>query len=178
MYNLEKDKDHYFQLGKIIKTYGYSGELVFLIESDDPGHYSELEMVFINIEGSLVPYFVQEIEFNEDRAIVKLEDIDNLEHAREFTGRELYLPISMLKEMSDNKFYFHEIIGFRVVDDEHGDIGLVDSILERQEQEIIRILKNNTEILVPLSDEMIRKIDRKKNTIYLTTPQGLIDLYL
>jgi len=59
MYNLLLEKDQYFCLGRIIKTSGYRGKLVFLLETDDPTAYDHLEMVFIDIENSLVPWFIQ-----------------------------------------------------------------------------------------------------------------------
>ena len=80
--------------------------------------------------------------------------------------------------MGENEFYFHEIIGYEVQDKRHGFIGCVEEILDRPEQEIIRILKGKKEILVPLTDEMISKIDRKKKILILDTPEGLVDLYL
>ena len=93
MYNLQKEKEKYFLLGKIIKTYSYRGELVFHLDIDDPQAYEAIEMVFINTEQSLVPWFITEISIKQDLATVKLDDLDDLDQAREFVGREIYLPI-------------------------------------------------------------------------------------
>ena len=178
MYNLLLEKDQYFCLGRIIKTSGYRGKLVFLLETGDPTAYDHLDMVFIDIENSLVPWFIQSFDLINDQAIVKLEDIDTLEIARAFVKRDIYLPIDKLKSLKGNKFYFHEVIGYKVLDINYGEIGKVAEILDRPEQEIIRILFNEKEILVPLSDEMISKVDKKNKILYLQTPPGLIDLYL
>ncbi|NQT78704.1 MAG: 16S rRNA processing protein RimM [Bacteroidetes bacterium] len=178
MYNLLLEKDQYFCLGRIIKTSGYRGKLVFLLETDDPTAYDHLEMVFIDIENSLVPWFIQAFDLVNDQAIVKLEDIDTLETARDFVKRDIYLPIDKLKSPEGNKFYFHEVIGYKALDINYGEIGKVAEILDRPEQKIIRILFNEKEILVPLTDEMISKVDMKKKILYLKTPPGLIELYL
>jgi 16S rRNA processing protein RimM len=178
MFNLEKDKENYFYLGKIIKTHAYHGELVFLLETKHPESYTRLKMVFIDIENSLIPWFVESIEISNERAVVKLEDINTLEDARSFVKRELYLPNEQLSAPEATEFYFHEIIGFRVIDAKHGEIGVVDDILKRPEQEIIRIIKESKEILVPLTDEMIAKVDKENKILYLDTPEGLIDIYL
>jgi 16S rRNA processing protein RimM len=178
MYNSLIDIDNYFRLGKVIKTFGYKGEMIILIESDDPSRYEALEMIFVDINGSLVPWFPESIELNEDRAKVKLEDIDTPEQAREFTGRDVYLPLKNLRTLEDNRFYFHELIGYNVIDEEHGEVGIVAEILDRPEQEIIRIEKGNKEILIPLSEEMIKSLDKKSRILYVNTPLGLIDLYL
>jgi len=178
MYNLNTDRDQYFYLGKVIKTHSFRGELVFLIESDNPDSYQDIEVVFMDIEGSLVPWFVENIEINNDRAVVKLEDVVDIDYARSLVKKDLYLPIEKLQALSGTDFYFHEVTGFRVIDTEKGDIGVVEEILERQEQDLIRIMNEGHEILIPMADEIIKDIDRKKKLLHLETPPGLIDLYL
>ncbi|MEN8225464.1 MAG: ribosome maturation factor RimM, partial [Bacteroidota bacterium] len=169
MYNLQSDKEQYFRLGRIIKTYSYQGELIIYLETDEPESYHDLEMVFINIEQSLVPWFISKISIQNDLATIKFEDLEELETAREFVGREVYLPIDKMKQREGHDYRFHEVIGFRVIDKNHGDIGIVADILERPEQKILRIMKGNIEILVPLTDEMIEKVDQKGKVLHLHT---------
>lgn len=178
MYNLIKEKEKYFCLGKVLKTFGYRGEVIILIDSDDPEKYSDLEMFFIDMDMSLVPWFIEKIDLVDDRAQVKIEDIDRPEDARKLLGRDIYLPLSQLRTLEEKHFYFHEVIGFNVVDQLHGQVGEVAEILDRPEQEIIRIIKDGKDILVPLTDEMITMVDRKNKTLHISTPPGLIDLYL
>jgi 16S rRNA processing protein RimM len=178
MYNYNKNKDKYFCLGEIIKTHSYHGGLVFVIDVDGPEAYDDLSMIFINIEGSLVPWFVDKIIIQGDKAIVKLEDIDSIELARSFVKRDIYLPIEQHRSQDKEALFFHEVIGFKVIDTLHGEIGIVNDILERPEQKIIRIMHGDKEILVPLNDEMISKVDKKESILYLDTPEGLVDLYI
>ena len=178
MYNLDKDKDNYFQLGKILKTYGYQGELVILLDTDQPEAYAGLGMLFLNMEHTLVPWFINTVSIKGELATVKLDDIDHEDAARAMVGKEVYLPVTQLRTLPEEQFYFHEIIGYRVEDENHGDIGVLSQVLERPEQELLSIMKGEREIMVPLSDEMIAGIDRKKKILYLKTPPGLIDLYI
>ncbi len=178
MYNLNAEKDKFFCLGKIIRTHGYRGELVIVLETDKPDEYHNLNMIFINIDQSLVPWFIIDIELRGDLAIVKLEDIEELEHARYFVKKEIYLPVEKPGNLSGADFYFHEVIGFKVMDKIQGEIGKVEDILDKPEQSLIMIMKGEKEILVPLTDEMIMEVDRENKTLYLNTPPGLIDLYL
>lgn len=165
-------------LGKVIKTYSYRGELVVHLDTDNPDDYDSLEMLFLNIEDSLVPWFISQIDIRGDLATIKFDDIDELEKAREFVGYEVYLPADQLGTLEGKEFYFHEIITYNAVDEKHGDIGEVVEILDRPKQQIIRIMKDKKEILVPLTEEMISRIDRANKTIFLNTPPGLIELYL
>lgn len=178
MYNFERDKDKYFQLGRVVKVHGYKGELVILLDTDNPEEYANIEALFLNIDGSLVPFWITSIRINENLAVVNLDDITEKESAIRLLKKEVFLPIQDLQILEDNDFYFHEIIGFSVHDKKHGNIGMVADVLERPEQELIRILKGETEILIPLTDDMIRKVDRKKKTLHISTPDGLIELYI
>jgi 16S rRNA processing protein RimM len=178
MYNLSNEKENYFCLGKVLKTFGYRGEIIVLIESDEPERYNDLDMLFIDMDQSLVPWFIEKLDLQGDRAQVKIEDIDEPENARKLLGRDVYLPISQLRSLDEAHFYFHEVIGFSVVDQLKGHIGRVAEILDRPEQEIIRIINENKDILIPLTDEMITGVDRENQTLYISAPPGLIDLYL
>jgi len=84
----------------------------------------------------------------------------------------------MLPKLEGTQFYFHEVIGFDVLDTRLGNIGKITGINDSGAQAIFEIEKNGTEILVPLIDEFIIALDRTNKTITLETPEGLVDLYL
>ena len=91
------------------------------------------------------------------------------------------LPISLstLAPLSGNKFYFHEVINFEVIDGVKGNIGKIKQILDYPTQAIFEIINaENKEILIPITDEIISKVDRANQKIEIATPEGLIDLYL
>jgi 16S rRNA processing protein RimM len=171
-------KDFYF-LGKITKTSGYQGSLVFFFDVDDINYYAGLEAVFVDINGELIPYAVKELRIKgNNSAFVSLEDVTDKEQAKALTGFEVYLPISYLPPLTGKKFYYHEVAGFSVKDEKHGFIGTIERIFDQAGHAIFVIYFNGKEILVPVSDEIIRKIDRKNKTIEVNTPDGLLEIYL
>ncbi|MFM7894654.1 MAG: ribosome maturation factor RimM, partial [Flavobacterium sp.] len=91
---------------------------------------------------------------------------------------ELYLPLSMLPKLEGTQFYYHEVIGFDVLDTRLGNIGKITGINDSGAQPLFEIDKNGTEILIPLIDDFIIALDRANKTITLETPEGLVDLYL
>ncbi len=167
----------YFQLGKITKPFGYKGQVIFFLDVDTPDNYSNLESVFVEVKGHLLPYFIKEIKINGNRATVTFEDISP-DEALSLVGCDLYLPLAMLPKLTGNRFYFHEVIGWTVVDSQKGDIGTIVSVMENPAQPIFQIMKNDIEILIPIIDPVIKKVDREKKTIFIDAPNGLIDLYL
>jgi 16S rRNA processing protein RimM len=170
--------DDFYYLGKITKLFGYKGELVFYFDVDDISEYRNLDAVFINVNGNLIPFMIKNLRFHQGQtAIVRIEDVDQLEAAQRLVNAELYLPLSTLPKLEGNKFYYHEIIGFTVVDAKEGEVGIIEEVNDQSAQVLLVIKEGFREILFPVVDELIDKLDRKEKKIYVRFPEGLLDLY-
>jgi len=171
--------DAFFYLGKILKRHGNVGHLLVLLDVDETDSYNKLESVYVDLEHERIPFFIESIELLEKKkAILKLIDVETTDHADAFAGREMYLPLSLLPKLDGNRFYYHEVKGFNVVDEERGEIGTIQDVLELPHQAMFQILCGTKEILIPAVDEVIQSIDRKKKKIHIKAPEGLIDVYL
>lgn len=168
----------YFYLGKITKPHGYEGKVTIFFDTDDPQEYIDLELIHINIGGSLVPYFIEELSLLNNKAVASFIDIDNIEKAEYLVNKEIYLPLSMLPELSGNKFYYHEVKNMIVIDENFGELGPVSTVLEYPNQAVLQVFNNNNEVLIPISDEVIKNVDRKQNKMTIRAPEGLLDIYL
>ena len=80
--------------------------------------------------------------------------------------------------VEDEQFYFHEIIGFIVQDENLGEIGPVLTIYDAGPQDLLAIEHKGREILLPINDETVKKVDRNKKQIFVNIPDGLLDIYL
>ncbi|WP_372473905.1 ribosome maturation factor RimM [Capnocytophaga sp. ARDL2] len=168
-----------FYLGKIAKKFSFKGEVLVYLDTDEPESYTELESMFVEINGHLVPFFVEKSCIHKERFLrVLFEDIASEEDADELIGREVYLPLNMLPKLEGNKFYYHEVVGFKAIDQEKGAFGTIEKISDNGVQALFEISYNEATILVPLIDEFIVKVDRENQEILFNTPPGLIDLYL
>ncbi len=171
------DKKECYYLGKITKLFGFKGELTLFLDVDSPEDYKQLDSVFIEINKQLLPFFIDKIRFQDNKAVATFADI-SAEDAERLVGKELYLPLSCLPKLTGNKFYFHEVINFKVIDNERGEIGVLESVLDFPAQAIFQIKFGDKEILLPVIDSVIEKVDRENQTLYVNSPAGLIDLYL
>lgn len=170
-------KEECYQLGKITKPFGFKGQVIMFLDVDCPEDYAELDSAFVEVKGNLVPYFFKLENINGNKAVATFEDLTP-EEAQALVGHELYLPLDLLPKLTGNQFYFHEVIGFNVIDDEHGDIGTIKSIIEYPAQPLFQIMKDEAEILIPMIDPVIKEVDRENKRIFISAPTGLIDLYL
>jgi len=172
-------KTECFYLGKIVKKHSFKGEVVIKLDTDEPSLYKNLESVFVDLGNNLVPFFIEKSSLSKATFLrVKFEDVSNEEDADAILKSDVYLPLNLLPKLSGNKFYYHEIIGFTVVDINFGQVGIVESINDTAAQPLFEIDRNGIEIFIPMIDDFIKKVDRENKTIEVETPQGLIDLYL
>ncbi|WP_452597717.1 ribosome maturation factor RimM [Pontimicrobium sp. MEBiC01747] len=173
------NKQDCFFLGKIVKKYSFKGELLAKLDTDEPELYKDLESVFVYLKGALIPFFIESAQLHKSELLrIKFEDVDTEEDADALMKCELYLPLDFLPELEDDKFYFHEIIGFKVEDKNFGTVGTITGVNDSTAQSLFEIDRDGIEILIPMNDEFISKVDKTNKTIFVNTPEGLIDLYL
>jgi 16S rRNA processing protein RimM len=171
-------KNECFNLGYIAKRVGNYGDVSFVLDVDTPGSYQKLESVFVELNNTLVPFFIKKIQLRGNTAVVSIEGIDTIEKAEEIIKSSLYLPLSFLPPLKGKKFYFHEMPGYTVVDKTYGEIGVVEKILDFPQQVIFQIKKGEQEILIPAKEEFIININRSSKVLEVDAPEGLIDLYI
>ena len=172
-------KDECFYLGKIVSKFSFKGEVLIKLDTDEPEAYTQMESVFVDYNDNLVPFFIDKSSLHKsDLLRVKFEDVDNEEDADDLMRADIYLPLSELPELEDDKFYFHEVIGYAAEDIQHGIIGTIKRINDNRAQPLFEIDFNGKEILIPVNDDFISRVDKKNKTIYFDTPIGLIDIYL
>ncbi|AZQ43418.1 ribosome maturation factor RimM [Nonlabens ponticola] len=172
-------KEDCFYVGTIVNKFSFKGELLVKLDTDEPELFLEMESVFIEIGKDLVPFFVERSQLHKSMLLrVKFEDIDDEPAADSMMKRELYLPLTALPALDGDKFYFHEIIGFTIIDENYGEVGTITGVNDTTSQALFEIDNNGDEVLIPINDEFINKVDRENKVIEVNTPDGLIDLYL
>ncbi len=171
-------KENCFSLGKIIKKYGYKGEVIIKLDTDEPELYKKLESAFIEFNGMLVPFFFKRcLQQHNTNLRVTFENA-SLEQIEQLIGAEVFLPLDFLPELTEDQFYYHEVIGFKIVDEKHGTVGTIKRVNDQGPQPLFEIEKGEKEILIPIHNHFIKKVDKPQKTIQVTTPDGLLDLYL
>ena len=172
------NKAECFFVGQIIKPQGLKGEVAIHLETGNLEIFNKTESVFLELKNELVPFFIENFEiYNKDLAVIKFEDVNTINEAKEYVQCNLYLPLEILPISEEHSVNPSEIIGFVVIDKVFGLVGTVDSIIANSFQSIMQIKSGDKEILVPMVDEIVRKIDRKKKEIHIIAPEGLIELY-
>ena len=136
-----------------------------------------LEIIFMEErKDSFLPYFIESTQIKSEKEIlIKLEGIDNKELARKMTPADVWL-----KTRDFNKYASMSspisLLGFMMVN-EGQELGEVFEVIEQPQQLLCSIMLNGKEALIPLHEEVLDKIDKKKKRLYVTLPDGLLDIY-
>jgi len=169
-------KEDIFPIGQLIKPHGVSGEMTFSFTSD-VFDTEEAAFLIIEIQGIFVPFFIEEYRFKSNQtALIKLEGIKSDEKARSFSGSTVYLPKKYLEKVVDTEIELDYFVGFTLVDELKGDIGLITEVDQTTDNALFVIGKGRDEMLIPVGDDYIIKIDHKKKRIVVRLPEGLLDL--
>jgi 16S rRNA processing protein RimM len=172
-------KEDCFYLGKIAKKFSFKGEVLIYLDTDEPELYEKMESVFVEFNKNLVPFFIENSSLHKNDFLrVQFEDVDTEEEADSILNCDVYLPLSMLPKLEGNKFYFHEVIGFEIEDKRLGVFGKIVSINDTTAQPLFEVVNGTVEILVPMIDQFLVKIDRENKKVIMDLPEGLVEMYL
>ncbi len=173
------NKDQCFQIGRIAKVHGLRGEVNVVLDVDYPDDYEGLEHLFLEQKGRLVPFFLEHFVIQPgNRALAKFEELDSIESVESLVGSEAYLPLTELPQLEDDQYYFHELVGFEVIDETLGLIGTIQIIYDLETQDLLGVIHQGKEVLIPIQDGIITKVDKAAKKVYCQLPDGLLDIYL
>ncbi|WPR72536.1 ribosome maturation factor RimM [Flavobacterium sp. NG2] len=172
-------KEDCFYLGKIAKKFSFKGEVLAYLDTDEPELYENLESVFVECNRHLIPFFIENCSLHKNDFLrIRFEEVNSEEDADAIIGNGIYLPLNMLPKLSGNKFYFHEVIGFEIEDQRLGVFGIIQSVNDTTAQPLFEVLNGNVEILIPMIDHFLVKVDRENKKIIMNLPEGLVEMYL
>ncbi|CAA9195951.1 ribosome maturation factor RimM [Flavobacterium collinsii] len=172
-------KEECFYLGKIAKKFSFKGEVLAYLDTDEPELYENLESVFVECNKHLVPFFIETSSLHKNDFLrIRFEDVNTEEDADALLGNAIYLPLSMLPKLSGNRFYFHEVIGFEIEDQRLGVFGKIAAVNDTTAQPLFEVLNGEVEMLIPMIDQFLVKIDRDNKKVIMNLPEGLVEMYL
>ncbi len=158
----------FIEIGKITKHHGIKGYAKFYYFGDKNNFY--YKEVFLEDRGELLSYFIEDWYFYKNFIILKLKDINSINDVNsKIKGKTVYINKKQLKKLDENEFYWYQLIGLEVYDINDDLLGVLEEIVETGSNDVFVVKKDNKEILVPYTDDVVRNIDLKsgKMVVYL-----------
>lgn len=168
--------DEIAPIGYIHKQHGVQGELTILFTVDIQQFDSEF--LILEIEGIFVPFFIKNKLIKKDRsALITFEGISSVEKSKKLIGKTIYLPkqdIRIAEETPQSPI--HELIGYVIIDKTNGEIGPIEAIEDTTENVLFVVSYQNAELLIPVVESFIEKIDDRGKVIFTQLPIGLLEI--
>lgn len=164
-------------IGKILKPFRNDGSLLAAIDIDYKKSLQKTKAIFINVDGNQVPYFVENISFDGQTAIIKFEEFNGPEDVKPHNSEELSLnekDAQSVKKKIISAFGINDFIGFKIYDIESDTEGTITNVQEFPQQLMATVLTNNNEYFLPLIENFITDIDIRNKIIKMTLPQGIL----
>jgi len=168
------NKKDCYSIGYISKTHGLKGEVTAVFT--EPIELDTVESVFIEMKGSLVPYFIQSLSDRGDKAFLKFEDVNTTEQAANLKGSALYLSKTVRPSLKRGEFYNDEIVGFTVEDEKEGLLGLLKQVIQSGPSRLLEIDHNGKDVLIPVNGPFIKSVNKSKKLIKVSLPEGFLSI--
>lgn len=172
-----RKEDCYF-LGRITRTHGLAGNVVLKLDTDQPELYNKLESIFVEINGLLVPFFIEKQSWQ--KADTKILSFKNSTEAlvEQSVGKNVFLPLSTLPVLSGKQFYYHEVIGYSIYDENNEFCGIIKEVNDQTAQHYFILDLNGKEVVIPIIKDWILAVNREEKSIQMQLPEGLMDVFL
>ena len=167
----------YINIGRIVASFGLTGEVILKHALGKKTQLKDVEAIFVEQhKGSYLPYFVQSSKAKDhEDTYVKLEAVDTKESAARLTGKQVWLLDTDFRKLA-GKTAPISLLGFQLLTEDE-DLGPIEEVIEQPHQVLLRISLDGKEALIPLHAETLDKIDQKTKRVYVTLPEGLLDIY-
>lgn len=170
-------REDVYRIGQLERPHGVRGEITFRFV-DDVFDSVETDHLLIELDGILVPFFIEEYRFKSNEvALLKFEDIDTQMQAREISGCDVFFQRARSGDDVDH-LSWSEIVGYKILDAQtYKPVGVVKGVDDSTINVLFEVAANDgREILIPADANLITKVDNNTRVIAMNIPQGLLDL--
>lgn len=171
-------KEDVYPIGRMVKTHGLKGEINFQF-TDDVWDRTACDYLICEIDGILVPFFIEEYRFRSDStALVKFEDIDTADAAQMLVNSNVFLEKQRQTELDEDEVSLNYFIGFKMLDGDNGEeIGTIAAIDDNTENWLFIVERpDGSETMIPAHEEFIAELHQEEKIMVMDLPLGLLDL--
>jgi 16S rRNA processing protein RimM len=163
-----------FEVGEIVKTRGLHGCLKVLSYLETNSNFSKPDFIYIEKSpGRKNRFCLKKIDISGGTFFIELEEIKDVESAKDLVGCKVYLPSGILQKLPDGEYYIQDIIGLDVYSEEGNYIGKIESIFPTGSNDVYVCRGEKKEILLPAISDVIKNIDINQRIMTVKIPDGL-----
>ena len=168
----------YFKIGKLVAAFGLKGELILKHTLGKKTSLKGLPAIFIEEKkNSFLPWFIEGAKIKSKEEIyLTLEGVNTRESSMKLVQKEIWIPEPDFKKFAAKTSPIN-LLGYTIINEKE-TLGEILEVIEQPHQLLCRIELKSKEVLIPVNESFLKKIDHKKKQIMMELPDGLIDVYL
>jgi len=164
-------------IGYILKPHGKSGQVIIRLNGDFADEIEPGEPLFLEIDETIVPFFIEEVEAFSDKAFVKLEYLESVDEIRQYAGSKVYIKTTeKLRRLLISTTSASDYIGYKVSDVNSGLSGTVTGIINTPSNPLFELDDRGKHFYIPIQADLIMNIDKRKKIIRMNLPEGFADI--
>lgn len=102
---------------------------------------------------------------------MQIKSIEDINDAEIYKDTDIYTKKKLLPETQEGEYYWHDLIGKKVITTENNFIGIVDSLFATNANDVLLVKsEKSNDTLVPFVKEFIVQIKDEENTILIKLP--------
>ena len=167
---------NHVKIGTVVSKHGYKGDIKISLSSNNRDTFPDLKYLFIDLDGCFIPFMIENVRsFSKNVLIVKLKEIRSEDEVNEVIHKNIYVDSAEMESNIDSGFFYNDLINFEVITDSK-KIGRIENINSKLPQPVFEIIYDSRKALIPIHEDLIKKIDKENNIIYLDIPDGLLEI--
>ena len=147
-------KTEFLNIGQIVNTHGLKGEMKVIPLTDDMYRFDDLEEIILDEKN----IYIENVKYQKDRVILKLEGIDTIEQAEKLKKKYVKVPREESVELEEDTYFITDLMGCKVLDTEGFEYGNIFEVIQTPSNDVYWV-KGKKEVLVPVLKEIVLDIN-------------------
>lgn len=165
----------YIEIGQIVNTNGLKGVVKVNPFTDDIGKFEELKYVYIQLKNELKKVKIEQVRYNKNQVLLKLEGIDSIEEAEKYRNFYLKTEKESQEDLGEDTYYIVDLIGLDVYTAKNEYLGKIEDVFPTGSNDVY-VVKDNLgkQILIPAIADVVKEVDLKNKKMIINLIPGLI----
>ncbi|HSI37767.1 MAG TPA: ribosome maturation factor RimM [Methylotenera sp.] len=156
-------------MGRIVAPYGVFGWLKIVPDTEAFDGLFDYDTWWLGKGDDWREYQVETAKVHNDVLVVKLAGIDDRDAALACKGKQVAVPREQLPEPEDNEYYWSDLIGLNVKNQQGVDFGSIIDVFETGANDVLVVKRDdapkNEEKLLPFIAAVVLEVDLEAKTM-------------
>ncbi|WP_207941796.1 16S rRNA processing protein RimM [Enterococcus sp. DIV2402] len=168
----------YLNVGKIVNTHGIRGEVRVISQTDFPEqrYQKGAKLTLFRKGNAPLDVTVSGHRKHKNFDLLTFEGYPTINDVEPFRDGILKVAEEFLTDLEENEYYYYEIIGLNVIDEQGNLLGKIKEILSPGANDVWVVQrKGEKDALIPYIESVVKEIDLDANEVHVEIPEGLLD---